>query len=65
MEAEKKIQDELFRSIRQHNIDRVKEILSGYPELANAEQVQVSFLGASTPLMQACHSGKCLVFVKQ
>ena len=58
METTVEIQEELFLSIRQRNIDRVKAILSNYPEVANIERIQDGQLGGSTPLLEACHCGE-------
>ena len=55
MDTIKKIQDELFESIKQQEFARVREILTDYPELANAERINYE---VSTPLMEACSSGK-------
>ena len=55
MDAIKKIQDELFESIRQQEVARVREILTDYPELANAERINYE---VSTPIMEACAFGK-------
>ena len=55
MEAMKKIQDELFLSIRERNLNQVKEILTLHPELVNAERVDFQ---VSTPLMEACFYGR-------
>ena len=59
-----KVQEEFFQSIQQHDTDRVKTILSDYPELANAQRTQDFHLGASTPLLDACSWGKCIISFK-
>ena len=55
MDNTKKIRDELFQSIRDRNVYRVKEILSHHPELVNAERITYD---TSTPLLQACIYGR-------
>ena len=58
METTEKIQDELFMSIQQRNVDRVKAILCDHPELVNMERIRDFHLGTSTPLMEACFWGE-------
>ena len=63
MDTTKKIQEELFQSIMQHKVERVKEILSDYPGLADAEHLLDFHLGPCTPLMVACYCGEFTIIL--
>ena len=60
MEHQQHIQEKLFESIHNSDIDKVQCILSDHPELVNAKLGDLEE-GVSTALLEACSHGESIL----
>ena len=55
------IQDKLFQAIESRQAQEAKHILTEYPELTNLKRTTECDGEVSTPLIEACRYGECML----
>ena len=55
------IQDKLFQAIKSRQAEEAKRILVEYPELTNLKRTTECDGEVSTPLIEACRYGECIL----